>query len=167
MGVPTYLTVSRHNVYYLRWPLPQSLHPLGKASDIKVSLRTRDQREALRLSRYLAYVAETLTTRAVTSEMRYDEIRTVITRHFKTLLDKKIEQIGAHGRLSKYDLSVLASSQAVAEMPVGEELYERATPKIEMTFYGAYRCSTGCPWIKGRKVTRCSRPSSSVATAIT
>ena len=30
MGVPTYLTVSRHNVYYLRWPLPKSLHPLGK-----------------------------------------------------------------------------------------------------------------------------------------
>lgn len=68
MGVPTYLTVSRHGIYYLRWPLPQSLHPLGKASDIKVSLRTRDQREALRLSRYLAYVAETLTTRAAASD---------------------------------------------------------------------------------------------------
>jgi hypothetical protein len=123
MGVSTYLTVSRHNVFYLRWPLPQSLHPQGKASDIKVSLRTRDQREALRLSRHLAYVAKALTSRAGTSKMRYDEIRAVITRHFKSLLDKRREEIGTHGRLSEHDLSVLASSQAVAEMPVGEELY--------------------------------------------
>lgn len=59
MGVSTYLMVSRHNVYYLCWPLPQSLHPLGKVSDIKVTLRRRDRREALHLSRRLAYVAET------------------------------------------------------------------------------------------------------------
>ena len=111
MGVSTYLTVSRHNVYYLRWPLPQSLHPQGKASDIKVSLRTRDQREALRLSRHLAYVAETLTSGSAASKMRYDEIRTVIKRHFKAFLDKKREEINAHGRLREHDLSVLASSR--------------------------------------------------------
>ena len=124
MRVPAYLVRSRHGIYSLRWPLPQSLHPQGKASDIKVSLRTRDQREALRMSRHLAYVAETLITRAVTSKMRYDEIRAVITRHFKSLLDKRREEIGAHGRLNEHDLSILASSQAVAEMPVGDELYE-------------------------------------------
>lgn len=88
MGVPTYLTLSRHGIYYLRWPLPKSLHRQGKAFDIKVSLRTRNQREALRLSRHLAYVAETLTLRAANFEMRYDEIRAVIKRHFKSLLDK-------------------------------------------------------------------------------
>ena len=99
--------------------------------------------------------------------MRYDEIRAVITRYFESLLDKRREEIGAHGRLSEYDLSVLASSQAIAEMPVGEELYGAATPKIEMTFYGAYRRSTGYLWITGLKNTRCSRPSSSVAIAIT
>ena len=133
MRVPVYLVRSRHGIYYLRWPLPQSLHPLGKASDIKVSLRTRDQREALHVSRYLAYVAETLTTRAVTSKMRYDEIRAVITRHFKSLLDKKREEIGAHGRLGAYEHSVLASSLSVAEMPVGEELYEGQHHNIALT----------------------------------
>ncbi|TDI59729.1 MAG: site-specific integrase [Alphaproteobacteria bacterium] len=122
MGVPTYLTLSRHNVYYLRWPLPQSLHPQGKASDIKVSLRTRDQREALRLSRHLAYVAETLTSRSADSKMRYDEIRAVIKRHFKGLLEKRREDINAHGRLSAYDHSVLASSLSIAEAPGGEGL---------------------------------------------
>ena len=124
MGVPTYLTVSRHSVYYLRWPLPQSLHPQGKASDVKVSLRTRDRREALRLSQHLGYIAKTLTLRAVSSKMRYDEMRAVIKRHFKSLLEKKKDEIGANGRLGAYDLSVLASSLSVAEMPVGEELYE-------------------------------------------
>ena len=119
MGVPTYLTLSRHNVYYLRWPLPQSLHPQGKASDIKVSLRTRDQREALRLSRHLAYVAETLTSRSADSKMRYDEIRAVIRRHFKALLDKRREDINAHGRLGAYDHSVLASSLSIAEASGG------------------------------------------------
>ncbi len=128
MGVPTYLTLSRHNVYYLRWPLPQSLHPQGKASDIKVSLRTRDQREALRLSRHLAYVAETLTSRSADSKMRYDEIRAVIKRHFKALLEKRREDINAHGRLSAYDHSVLASSLSIAEAPGGEGVTERQSP---------------------------------------
>ncbi len=122
MGVPTYLTVSRHSVFYLRWPLPQSLHPQGKASDVKVSLRTRDRREALRLSQHLGYIAETLTSRAVTSKMRYDEMRAVIKRHFKSLLDKKKEEIDANGRLGAYDLSVLASSQSLAEAHVGDWL---------------------------------------------
>ena len=122
MGVPTYLTVSRHGIYYLRWPLPQPLHPLGKASDIKVSLRTREHREALRLSRHLAYVAETLTTGSAASKMRYDEIRAVIRRHFKVLLDKRREEINAHGRLGVYDRAVLASSQSLAEGRVDDWL---------------------------------------------
>jgi len=64
MGVPTYLSLSRHGFFYLRWPLPLGLCEPGKASDIKVSLRTRERREALRLSRYLTYVADTLSSRA-------------------------------------------------------------------------------------------------------
>ena len=65
MRVPAYLIRSRHGIFYFRWLLPQWLHPKGKASDIKVSLRTRDPREALRMSRYLGYVADTLIERAV------------------------------------------------------------------------------------------------------
>ncbi len=124
MRVPAYLIRSRHGIFYFRWLLPQSLHPKGKTSDIKMSLRTRDPREALRMSRYLGYVADILIERAVTFEMRYDEIRAVIKRHFKSLLDKKKDEISANGRLGAYDLSVLASSLSVTEMPVGEELYE-------------------------------------------
>ncbi len=124
MRVPVYLVRSRHGIYYFRWPIPQSLHPLGKASDIKVSLLTRDPREALRLSRHLAYVAETLTKRAVTSEMRYDEIRAVIMRHFKALLDEHREKIDAHGRMSKDKRAVLTASLGIAERHIDKEIHE-------------------------------------------
>jgi hypothetical protein len=44
---PAYLTISRHRVYYFRWPLPRELHPRGRQSTIKVSLRTRDPKQAI------------------------------------------------------------------------------------------------------------------------
>ncbi|WP_377278479.1 DUF6538 domain-containing protein [Rhizobium sp. R86522] len=37
---------SRCGVFYLRWPLPKQLHPQKKASTLKLSLQTRDPREA-------------------------------------------------------------------------------------------------------------------------
>jgi len=42
---PTYLERSRHGVFYMRWPLPKRLHPSGKASCVKISLRTREPRQ--------------------------------------------------------------------------------------------------------------------------
>jgi hypothetical protein len=41
MQIASYLGQSRHGVYYFRWPLPRHLHPYGRASQIRVSLRTR------------------------------------------------------------------------------------------------------------------------------
>jgi len=32
MHISSYLTASRHNVFYFRWPLPRSLHPYRKPS---------------------------------------------------------------------------------------------------------------------------------------
>ncbi|MCL5778332.1 hypothetical protein M1105_15220 [Limibaculum sp. FT325] len=123
MGIPAYLTLSRHGVYYIRWPIPEALHPYGKVSDIKVSLRTRDRREALSLARQLAALADILTSRAVASRMRYDEMRAVIQRHFKSLLDKRTDHIAANGRLSGYDLAVLESARTVAQAPLSAELW--------------------------------------------
>lgn len=42
MHNPTYVLVSRTGILYFRLPVPKRLHPEGKASTIKVSLRTRD-----------------------------------------------------------------------------------------------------------------------------
>ncbi|MGE0280841.1 MAG: DUF6538 domain-containing protein [Rhizobiaceae bacterium] len=55
-----YLTLSRNGVWHFRWPIPKGLHPQGKASTIKVSLRTREPKTALGLARFLGYVAPEL-----------------------------------------------------------------------------------------------------------
>ncbi|WP_173975092.1 hypothetical protein [Magnetospirillum sp. LM-5] len=41
LHAPAYLHVSRHRVFYLRWPLPKALHPQGRPSTVKVSLGRR------------------------------------------------------------------------------------------------------------------------------
>ena len=32
----SYLSLSRHNVYYFRFPIPAMFHPEGRATDLKV-----------------------------------------------------------------------------------------------------------------------------------
>lgn len=61
LSVPSYLRLSRHNVFYFRWPIPAALHPLGKTQHVETSLRTRNPRLALQMARYLAYHAENIT----------------------------------------------------------------------------------------------------------
>nr|WP_246727600.1 DUF6538 domain-containing protein [Agrobacterium sp. MA01] len=43
---PSYLVKSRCGVFYLRWPLPKQVHPQEKSTTLKLSLQTRDPREA-------------------------------------------------------------------------------------------------------------------------
>jgi len=44
---PRYLTISHHNIYYFRFPIPNIFHPQNKNTDIKLSLNTRCPKEAL------------------------------------------------------------------------------------------------------------------------
>lgn len=48
---PTYLSVSRHGIYYFRMPVPKSKRSLIGKAEIKKSLRTRDPKEALKRAR--------------------------------------------------------------------------------------------------------------------
>lgn len=64
-----YLSRSRHNVYYFRWPIPQAIHPCGKRTHIKVSLRTSDNYTALQVSQSLTYIGQHLTHKAVGYEI--------------------------------------------------------------------------------------------------
>ena len=61
LSVPSYLRLSRHNVFYFRWPIPAYLQPSGKVQHVETSLRTRNPRLALQIARYLAYHAENIT----------------------------------------------------------------------------------------------------------
>ncbi|WP_419797737.1 MAG: DUF6538 domain-containing protein [Terasakiella sp.] len=115
MRVPSYLVQSRCNVFYFRWPLPSSIHPHAKRRDIKVSLRTRTPHKALQLSRYLAYLADILTSEALASGMRYDEIRRTLKTAFKEALSRKKAKIDAQGRLKPLEITSLQNSLAFAE----------------------------------------------------
>ena len=124
MGNPVYLTQSRHAVWYFRWPLPKSLHPQGRPSDIKVSLATRDRREALRLARSLGDLGETLTAQGIAQGMRYEDLRATLTKHFAQKLADKKAQIAEHGRLDPLTLAALRNSEAAAQqaLETGETL---------------------------------------------
>ena len=75
MQLPSYLTLSRHNIYYYRFPLPKQIHPKLKASFIRLSLGTTNEREALYTSNKLTYHAEALLDRLQSNDMKYDEIK--------------------------------------------------------------------------------------------
>jgi len=105
MHIPAYLTTSRHRVFYFRWPLPKSKHPQNKTSDIKLSLGTRDFNEALQLSRILAYLAQQLSNKMKSNNMRYDEMREVLKQHFTGLLETAKERIAQEGRLKEHNIA--------------------------------------------------------------
>lgn len=50
MRPASYLSTSRHGVFYLRLPIPRSAHPERRRTDLKVSLATREPRVAATLS---------------------------------------------------------------------------------------------------------------------
>ncbi|WP_352766595.1 DUF6538 domain-containing protein [Mesorhizobium sp. M0684] len=82
---PTYLALSRNQIFYFRWPIPRHTHPARKPSTIKVSLRTRDPREALRLARYLGYAAHGVVVHGTMHGMQYQDIRNTLHQHMHGL----------------------------------------------------------------------------------
>lgn len=115
---PTYLQLSRHGVFYFRWPIPKRLHPSSLSSTMKVSLRTRSPKTALRLSRSIGQMADRATSAALVDGMRYDEVRKLLKQHFDKLLTTHVEAINETGRLSAFDRNVLESSLQLGKAAV-------------------------------------------------
>lgn len=120
MRISSYLTVSRHHIFYLRYPLPPALHPLHRASDIKLSLETRCPKEALRLSRSLVTLAETFIKRAMAHGMDFAQIREVLITHFKGVLGKTKAQIEAEGPFDPRRIQITKSTIGDAEDSIGQ-----------------------------------------------
>ena len=76
---PAYLALSRHNIYYFRFPIPKYLHPQGKSRYIRLSLGTRCPREALLLARTLFTFGDSVIQSPVVCDMEFYEIRTALT----------------------------------------------------------------------------------------
>tara|TARA_Y100000590_G_scaffold252746_1_gene283790 strand:+ start:587 stop:877 length:291 start_codon:yes stop_codon:yes gene_type:complete len=93
MKIPTYLTLSRHNVFYFRYPIPASLHPKAKQTDIRLSLETRCPQTALQMVRSIVYLAEGIMQNPVIKLMDYHEIRAILSEFFKNAREKTKERI--------------------------------------------------------------------------
>jgi integrase len=94
---PTYLVKSRCGVFYLRWPIPRRLHPEQKLSTIKLSLHTRDPKRALRLSRSLVQMGESINERGHMLSMEYSEIRALLQKHFSNLIEARRHELDTSG----------------------------------------------------------------------
>ncbi|PHS78246.1 MAG: hypothetical protein COB59_07960, partial [Rhodospirillaceae bacterium] len=104
MRIPTYLSQSKQNIYYFRWPVSQDIHPLNKRTHIKASLHTSDKYVAMQLARMLSYAGEQLTNQALGHGMQYDEIRQYLKKHFTKLLNARKRDIERTGRLATVSL---------------------------------------------------------------
>ena len=131
---PAYLQLSRNGIYYLRWPLPRHLHPAKRQSTVKVSLRTRDPKAALRISRSASQMAEMVIESGLKDGMRYDDIRKLLTAHFRKMLDGRIEQIAVSGRLSSSEMEMLenGATHAIAEEVVDAGVTDRFIDRYKL-----------------------------------
>lgn len=117
MRNPTYLTKSRHGVYHLRWRLCGATPTGGKPAYLKLSLGTRDPKEALTLVRML-------TERAVSLGygpgclMRYDELRATLRTHFAGLLAEYKDRISATGPMPPEKRRLFQEAADFAQMSV-------------------------------------------------
>jgi hypothetical protein len=105
MRLAAYLSTFRHGIFYFRYPLPTANHPEQKWSQVKVSLATREPRQAAQYARLLAFAGQTLLARPMVLTMRYDEIRKHVQEHFSQMLREFREGIATDGPLSEDRLS--------------------------------------------------------------
>ncbi|MCM0755173.1 site-specific integrase [Desulfovibrio aminophilus] len=126
MRSPAYITLSRHNVYYFRYPLPKAIQSAGVAREIKISLHTRDSRRALQTSRLLAYVGDIMANKAIQGGMTYAEIRAILREHFTAFLNNQRNQIESTGQLSCQSVHALRNSMDLGLRGMGTSDDENA-----------------------------------------
>lgn len=114
MRNPTHLTRSRHGVFYLRWRLQSATEAPGSIAFLKISLGTRDPKEALKLAQIMSAKAVSLGY-GPGCRMRYEELRAVLKAHFAEMLSQKREHIAEHGPLDLGAIQALETSAALGE----------------------------------------------------
>ncbi|QQR39205.1 site-specific integrase [Devosia rhizoryzae] len=98
---PTYLQRSRHGIFYFRWTVPGEPEASSKAYSIKISLRTREPRQALQLASPLRYLTQMLIQRGVHRLMDHKQLRELVHSHFAKMVARAEARIDADGPLSK------------------------------------------------------------------
>ncbi len=130
---PSYLILSRHNVYYFRWPLPPTFHEEGRTRFIKLSLRTREPKEALRLANMLAYHADVITKSECVGGMDYIEVKSLLEAYFADLLAEQKRLIDKDGPLSQPRIQRLKRNITYVQ---DDEAYESGDHFMQMLSQG-------------------------------
>lgn len=99
MRIPAYLNLSRHHIWYFRWPIPAYLHPQYKHSAIRISLNTRDPQRALRLAKVLEYHGTQVNQRLATLDMSYADAQKALKAFFSKILEDEKQDIDQSGPL--------------------------------------------------------------------
>ena len=102
MKLSSYLSPSRHGVFYFRWPLP-ALEGHQRAT-VRISLRTRCPDRAGDLARHLASYGRLIQENKTLTGLRRDEIHKKVTAFFKAQLDQYLNWLDRRG-LSKNALA--------------------------------------------------------------
>ena len=97
--------LSRHNIYYFRWPMPRPVRERGKATHVKISLDTRDPKEALRLSTMLQDHAYNLLRQDWVLNMDFSEIKAMVEAHFAKVLEDRKRDIDKNGALLPFPMA--------------------------------------------------------------
>lgn len=95
MKLSAYLSLSRHGVYYFRWPLPRSEGRQRRT--IKISLRTRCPDKAGDIARHLASCGRFIRDNSALEGLRQDEIRGKVQAYFKAQLDQYLAWLDRRG----------------------------------------------------------------------
>lgn len=96
MFSPSYLSLSRHQIYYFRWPIP-NLPASVRNRHIRISLGTRCPKEALRLAKLLEYHAWEAIINLPLTIMNHSDIRSILIGHFSEVLQRakaRMDQAG-------------------------------------------------------------------------
>ncbi len=108
MKLSAYLSLSRHGVFYFRWPLPRTDRDCRPM--IRISLKTRCPDRAGTLARYLASCGEITRGNKDLARIRQDKLREMVREFFQAQLDQYLEWINNRG------LSPRAREDARCEM---------------------------------------------------
>lgn len=95
MKLSAYLAVSRHGIYYFRWPLPKSL--FGYNATLRISLKTKCSNQAGDLARYLASCGRVIRGDRTLAKLRKDEIRKLVKGYFQASLDRYVKRLERDG----------------------------------------------------------------------
>ena len=123
MRLPLYLSLSRHGVYYFRYPLPVLS---GATSTVRLSLGTRDPRKALRLSEGLRHAAHELSRLMIENSLSLDDFRSLLREHFGKMLESQKQAVRDDGHLSDVAVASFKANVERQENREGNSLRHQA-----------------------------------------